>query len=316
MRQLQNSIEAQREKLEKELQQVQDSINRLRSQKKETRSLERRKEKLERDIQRLTTLAPTPVTLPPKPVEPEEARAPVDTLAGVREYNDFFGLYAKSVREKKPFRPLGFIPGPAVIPEFREGGEVRIFAATSDVARQFKAIPTPWMKWEELPEKMRKAIDTWKTIVDGLGYEPTPYHFGLAIALREKGKPPAKHLTMVMTNFRYGPGDSERRFGVTLLPVLEGGEFVGLKVKTFNPDGIPDVPADGVLLKLDELRKDGPVQKMLALHGGTADPKPGMEENYRRRYDRDGNRLQQKKPQSQAPAQQQRPQFKRPTWKP
>ena len=58
------------------------------------------------------------------------------TKAGVSEYNDFFGLYAKSVRENRSFRPLGFIPGPAVILEFREGGEARVFAATSDVAKE------------------------------------------------------------------------------------------------------------------------------------------------------------------------------------
>ena len=51
------------------------------------------------------------------------------TKAGVREYNDFFGLFAKALRENRAFRPLGFIPGPAVILNFREGGEViRIYA--------------------------------------------------------------------------------------------------------------------------------------------------------------------------------------------
>jgi len=207
------------------------------------------------------------------------------TKAGVREYNDFFGLYAKSVREKKPFRPLGFIPGPAILLEFREGGETQVLAATPDVAQGFEQVPTPWMKWEALPEKIRQALAAWKAYVDGLGYEPSPYNLGLARGLLE-GKVPTKYLAMVMPRFRYRPDDPEKPLAVALLPVMVGGELQGLKVKIYNPKGIPDVPADGTILTLDELKNGrGPVQKLLRTW-------TLMENNYLGRYDRDGNRLQ------------------------
>ncbi len=208
------------------------------------------------------------------------------TKAGVKEYGDYFGLYAKSVRENRPFWSLGFIPGPGTIPEYREGGEVRILAATSDVARGLGTVPTPWMVWEKLPEKIRQARAEWKALVDGLGYEPSPYNLGLARGLLE-GRIPSKYLAMAMPYFRYRPGDPEKPFGVVLLPVVVGGEIQGLKVKIYNPKGIPDLPADGAILALDELKNGrGPVQKLLRTTAL-------METNYLGRYDRDGNRLQQ-----------------------
>jgi len=212
------------------------------------------------------------------------------TKAGVSEYNDFFGLYAKSVRENRPFRPLGFIPGPAVILEFREGGEARVFAATSDVAKAIGGtIPTPWVAWDKLPEKIRKALAEQKAVVDGLGYEPSPYNLGLAKALLD-GRAPTKYLAAVMPRFRYRGGDPELPFGVALLSVLEGGVLKGLKVKTYNPRGIPDVPADGVILALDELKNGrGPIQKLLRTWAL-------METNFLSRYDRDGNRRQNSQP--------------------
>ena len=247
-------------------------------------------------------VTPTPAKPKPAPATPEApVRKTGDTLAGVREYSDFFGLYAKAVRERKSFRSLGFIPGPAVILDFREGGEARIFAATSDVARGFKEIPTPWMKWEALPEKIRQVLAAQKAVVDGLGYEPSPYNLGLAKALLD-GRPPAKYLAAVMPRFRYRPGDPELPLGVALLPVLEGGELKGLKVKTYNPKKIPDVPADGTILSLAVLKDGrGPVQKLLRTWAL-------MEENYLGRYDRDGNRRQSQSQSQPRPANQQRPQ--------
>lgn len=212
------------------------------------------------------------------------------TKAGVSEYNDFFGLYAKSVRENRPFRPLGFIPGPAVILEFREGGEARVFAATSDVAKAIGGtIPTPWVAWDKLPEKIRQALAAQKAVVDGLGYEPSPYNLGLAKALLD-GRAPTKYLAAVMPRFRYRGGDPELPFGVALLSVLEGGVLKGLKVKTYNPRGIPDVPADGAILSLAVLKDGrGPVQKILRTWAL-------METNFLSRYDRDGNRRQNSQP--------------------
>ncbi len=205
------------------------------------------------------------------------APTPAMTKAGVREYNDFFGLFAKSVRERKTFRPLGFIPGPAVLVGFQEGGDIQIVAATPDVATGLKTIPTPWMKWEELPEKIRKALEEWKTGVDGIGYEPSPYNFGFARGLLE-GRIPPKFLAMTMPHFRYRPGDLELPFGVVLTPT-EGG----MKVKIFNPRNIPDVPKDDTVMTFDELKNSrGPIQKLLRTWAL-------MEGNFLGRYDREGN---------------------------
>lgn len=229
--------------------------------------------------------APTTTITPPTVAStiPPATTQEVMTKAGVREYNDFFGLYAKSVRERRAFRPLGFIPGPAVLLNFREGGEVQVFAATSDVARGLGTIPTPWMAWGKLPEKIRQALGEWKAVVDGLDYEPSPYNLGIARGLLE-GRAPSKHLAMVMPRFRYRPGDPELPLGVALLPVMVGGTLEGLKVKIFNPKGIPDMPSNGAVLKLDELKNGkGPIQKLLRTSAL-------MEGNFLSRYDREGNR--------------------------
>jgi len=213
----------------------------------------------------------------------EEFPKPGDTRAGAQEYSDFFGLYAKSIREKKAFRSLGYIPGPAIILEFREGGEIRVLAATSDVAQKIGTIPTNWMSWEDLPKKIQLALAEHKSVVDGLSYEPSPYNLGLAKKLLEE-KAPSKYLSMTMIRFRYRPGDPEKPFGVVLLPITEGGVLAKLKVKTYNPGKIPDVPQNGTLMSLAELKDGrGPVQKTLRTWAL-------MEENYFYRYDRGGNR--------------------------
>jgi hypothetical protein len=205
------------------------------------------------------------------------------TVAGVREYKDYFGLLAKSVREKKPFWSLGFIPGPAAIPEYGEAGEVRIIAATPDVAKVLGTVPTPWMQWEELPEKIRQVRVKWKVMVDSLDHEPSPYNLGLARNLLE-GRIPSKHLTMAMLRFRYRKGDPEKPFGITLLPILVGGNVQGLEVKVYNPAGIPDVPDDNAILTINDLKEGkGPVQKLLRTCAL-------MENNYFVRYNRLGNR--------------------------
>lgn len=208
-----------------------------------------------------------------------------DTRAEFRHYETFFGLYAKSVRERRPFRSLGFIPGPAVVLEFREGNEVRIFAATSDVAERIGTVPTAWMQWNDISLEVRQPIDAWKAVVDGIGYEPSPYNIGLAKMLLD-GRAPTKYLAMAMPRFRYLSGDPELPFGVVLLPVLEGGELKGLRVKTHNPKNIPGVPADDTVMTLAELKDGkGPIQKLLRTWAL-------METNYLGRYDRDGNRRQ------------------------
>lgn len=284
-------------------------------QKKQRREARKKKEKRFSSFQELQEVVKVGVISKKEPNTTSVATPPRDTSAvppatdketvtkaGVKEYNDFFGLYAKSVRERRPFRSLGFIPGPAVVLEFREGNEVRIFAATSDVVHGIGTVPTPWMVWEKLPEKIRQAIGEWKTVVDGLGYEPSPYNLGLARELLG-GHPPTKYLAMVMPRFRYRPDDPEKKFGVALITIMEGGESKGLKVKTYNPDDIPDVPADSAILKLNELKNGrGPVQKLLRTTAL-------METNYLGRYDRGGYRLQQND-QSQSrsrPADQPRP---------
>ncbi len=223
----------------------------------------------------------------PAPVAMVAKAIPI-TKAGVQEYNDFFGLYAKSIREKKAFRPLGFIPGPAVLISFREGEEVQITVATTDVARGLKTLPTPWMKREELPEKIRQALDEWQTVISGMGREPSPYNLGFAKdgerdlgfaqGLRQ-GKMP-NHLAMAMPHFRYRPGDPELPFGVVLI-AIEGGMRLE---RAYNPKNIPDVPAEGTVLTIDDLRfGKGAVQKLINTWSG-------MEDNFLRRYTRWGER--------------------------
>lgn len=214
--------------------------------------------------------------------------------AGVRQYDAFFKLYAKSVREKKAFRSLGYIPGPAVILDIREGGEVRILDATSDVAEIIGTIPTPWMAWEELPVEIQEGLAEHKAVVDELGYEPSPFNLGLATALLDD-RAPAKYLAAGMPRFRYRGRDPELPFGVALIPVVEGGELKGLKVHIYNPKGIPDCPPDGTLLTLAELKEgQGPVQKLLRTWAL-------MERNYRHRYQRDGNRHQRREGNKSSP---------------
>lgn len=223
-----------------------------------------------------TTPAPAATVAPEK----KEA-AVVMTKAGVREYNDFFGLFAKCLREKGGyFRSLGFIPGPAVILNFRKPNgewEVQITAATSDVAKGMQ-IPTPWMKASQLPEKTMRALVEHKAVVDGLGYEPSPYNLGLARALLG-GQIPAKYLAMVMPKFRYRPGDPELPFGVVLTLAEDGMKLE----RVYNPQGIPDVPAQGAVLSLTFLKDNrGPAQKLLRTWAL-------MEGNFLARYAPDGS---------------------------
>ena len=221
-------------------------------------------------------LIPTPATVAPT----ERKEAPTTTKAGVKEYNDFFGLFAKQRREGGYFRSLGFIPGPAVILNFRKpngGWEVQITAATSDVAKGIQ-IPTPWMKTSQLPEKMMRALVEHKAVVDGLGYEPSPYNLGLARALLG-GQVPAKYLAMVMPKFRYRPGDPELPFGVVLTLAEDGMKLE----RVYNPQCIPDVPAKGAVFSLAFLKDDrGPTQKLLRTWAL-------MEGNFLARYAPDGS---------------------------
>lgn len=195
------------------------------------------------------------------------------------QYDEFFSLYAKSVRKKKPFQSLGYIPGPAVILDFRDVEKIRILDATPEVG--INTLPTPWMKRQDLPEQIRQGLAAYTIMVEGLGYKPTPYQFGLAKSVLE-GYPPKKYLAMIMARFKYRPTDPELPFGVALLTVSEGGKVMGLKVKTYNPCLIPDVPAEGTIFSLTELRNgQGPVQKLLKIWAL-------LENNYFSRYDRNG----------------------------
>jgi len=278
--------------------------------KKNRQEDEEEEKKLEGEPQQLSV---------PTPEEEKTEETPTrvaDTIAGVREYNTFFGLYAKYVklvREEEAFLlflSLGYIPGPAVILEVREDGEVRILETTPNLVRELGTVPAAWMARDKLPERIRQAWAEWKDCVNKLGYKPSPYNLGLANDLL-RGRFPRKHLTMYMRKFYYGSDDSPKQFGVTLIPLWEGEEFKGFKLETHNPDNIPNVPADDTVLQFEDLEKEGPVQKMLNTHGGNK----GMEKNYSDRYDRDGNRRQQSQPRPQPrSANQQRSQYKRPTW--
>lgn len=230
-------------------------------------------------------LAESPTDKPPtRALAPEkpEAQAPASlptksdktTRATKENYDEFFRVYASAVKQDLPgFRPLGYIPGPAAIFEFREEGEIRILEATPDVTKELgTSLPTPWIVWDKLPEKIRNGLTNWKALVDGLGYKLSPFHFGLARAL-QNGKLPAKYLAMGMTHFQYG--DRQVPFGVVLLPLLPEK----LKVeKIYNPERIPNVPEVGTLLTLSDLREgEGPIQKLLKVL-------TRMENNYFARY--------------------------------
>lgn len=217
---------------------------------------------------------------------------PPMTVAGKAEYDAFFGLYAESVRQGKEagFRPLGFIPGPAIILDSRGDGKVQISAATPDVAKGLKKLPSPWISWGQLPKEIRQALEEWQSVKLGIGYAPSPYNFGLARNLLA-GKAPTKYLAMMMPHFRYRPGDPELPFGVILTPAADQK----MRVKTYNPQGIPDVPPEGTIMTLAELKEGrGPIQKLLRTWAL-------MEGNYLARFDRQGNPRQNQNDQKPVP---------------
>jgi len=221
------------------------------------------------------------------------------TKAGKPEYDHFFELYAIVTRSSNRcpslkeamagkqggmyFLPLGFIPGPAILLSFRpQNGGIQGVKATPDVAKGMK-IPTLWQKVAELPAKILQALKEWQSVIERLGYEPSPYNLGFAHGLLE-GRVPSKFLAMMMPHFRYRPGDPELPLGVVLIPTEGGG---GMKVeKIHNPRGIPDIPKVGTVMTLSDLKNGkGPVQKLLRTWAL-------MEGNFLGRYDREGKRLQ------------------------
>lgn len=217
------------------------------------------------------------------------------TRAGVREYNDFFGLYAEIVSSSRRvcltdglagrqnglyFLSLGFIPGPAALLFFKDGN-VQIWDTTPDVKKGV-SVPTGLGAIEALPDKVREALEEWAGLVKGLGYEPSPWNLSFARGVLE-GNPPSRYLAMMMPRFRYRHGDSEVPFGIVLCPTRDedGMEVVAV----YNPakPPIPDVPEKGAILTFDGLKDDeGPVQKLLRTWAL-------MESNYASRYYRDGN---------------------------
>lgn len=247
----------------------------------------------------------------------ERAPQPVTTRAGTPQYDAFFGLYATLVRSSKCpslvralqgkawgnyFVPLGFIPGPAIILCFRKDGWVKMVDVTPDVrewlanearkaeeagkaeeAERLK-IPSSWMEVEKLPSKVLHSLSEWQTIIEDLGYELSPWNFGLAKRILE-GNPPSQSLSMVMPRFRYRSGDPERPLGIVLVPTEDGQ---GMKLeRVHNPQGISDVPDEGVVLTIEELKDGrGPVQKLLRTSAG-------MESNFLGRFTRTGERLSQ-----------------------
>lgn len=224
-----------------------------------------------------------PPIAPPSthPQFPRGERRPGDTIAGQTKYDLFFAIVAKAVREDKVtgFRPLGFIPGPAIIVEL-EGNKIRIIAGTPEETRRFGSVPTDWLDWNALPEGIRKPLEAYQVAVTELDHHPSSYHRDFSKKLLAGNLPP-QHLTMLMSNFRYKAGDPERPFGIVMLPAANGVKIA----KIYNPANVPDVPAEGTILPLDILKNGfGPVQKMLRTWAL-------MEDNYSLRFDEKGNRL-------------------------
>lgn len=214
--------------------------------------------------------ATVPALAPAKPAPQKVVEIPI-TKAGEAEYDAFFRLYHLWVKAQFKVRlneglagqggmyflPLGFIPGPAILLSFREG-QIQGTEATPDVKKGLK-LPATWTKVAEMPQRMQEALEEWKTVVEGLGYEPSPWNFGLARRVLG-GQLPSKYLSMMMPRFRYRPGDPELPFGIVLVPVEDE-----MKVeRVYNPQGIPDVPAMDTVLSLAILKDGkGPIQKLL-----------------------------------------------------
>jgi hypothetical protein len=197
---------------------------------------------------------------------------PAETKAGVKEYNNFFALYAQSLAgDGLVFWPLGFIPGPALL---TYGGEV--VSATPDVARQLPSVP---VRVASLPQRVRQAMEAWANLFQALGFAPTPWSAGAAQRLLS-GRKPDGILVIGMPSFRYRPGEMEVPFGVVLTSEKDGMRVA----RVYNPRHVfPDEPAEGTLLKFSDLKDGrGPVQKLLRTWAL-------MEANFASRYDRQGN---------------------------
>ncbi|MFH1714058.1 MAG: hypothetical protein ABH831_00430 [Candidatus Nealsonbacteria bacterium] len=217
----------------------------------------------------------------------------ITTKAGRQDYNEFFRLFHIRVNSAMPchslkealagtkggmyFLPLGFIPGPAVLLQFKEK-QVQVVEGTSDVKKGMK-IPSPWQKLENLPPKVQQVLVEWGNVIGKLGYEPSPWNFGIARQILE-GKLPKYYLSMVIPHFRYRPGDPEKPLGIVL--ILEEQNLKLLHI--YNPQGIPDLPNINTILTLEELiNGKGPIQKLLRTWAL-------MEGNYSSRYQNNGHK--------------------------
>lgn len=212
-----------------------------------------------------------PKLLPPAPGSGKSSSGPAETRAGVREYDEFFRLYAQSFAgQGLEFWPLGFIPGPALV---LYGGDL-VVAATPDVASGLPRLP---VSWDQLPERVRQAMEPWAALFQALGFAPTLWNTGQAKRLLSGCKPEGA-VVLGMPRFRYRGGDKEVAFGVVLEPTEDG-----MKVeRVYNPHHVPDCPFVGAVLKLQELQDGrGPVHKLLRTWAL-------MEANFASRYHRDG----------------------------
>ncbi|MBA4395183.1 MAG: hypothetical protein C0407_16660 [Desulfobacca sp.] len=198
-------------------------------------------------------------------------------VAGLKAEQD--GIYVAA---------LGFIPGTDVLLQFQKG-RIKVVDATSRIKEGMK-VPTEWMKVAELPERIQQALEEWKACIEALGYEPSPWNLGFAQRVLRGDEPP-QYLAVVMPRFRYRSGDREKPFGVVLVPGEHEDEMEVERV--YNPQDIPNVPAEGTVLTLEELKGgEGPVQKLnrtwalmesnfLARYNRYGEPRPPRSPSYR-----------------------------------
>lgn len=255
-------------------------------------------EEVEAFFRRQTTLqgkiiSPLPIKTRIRKTSMPRPTTVITTKAGRQDYNEFFKLFHIKVKSAVAcyslkealagtkggiyFLPLGFIPGPAILLQFKEG-KVQVIEGTNDIKKGME-IPSSWQKAESLPAKIQDVLNEWKNIIEELGHEPSPWNFPLAQQILGR-KLPKYHLSMMMPHFRYRPGDPELPLGVMLTP--EGEDLKLLHV--YNPGGIPDVPTVNTILTFDKLKNEkGPIQKLLRTWAL-------MEGNYSSRYLNDGHK--------------------------
>ena len=189
-----------------------------------------------------------------------------------REYEEFFRLYAvlgeskrcpslqEGLKGKKNgvyLLPLGFVPGLAVLLKF-QSGQVRVVSATKE-ARPEMEIASDWGSADSLPEKVQEGIERQRSLINGLGCEPSPWALGLASRLLKEGAVPV-YLAMGFTAFRWE--NEEQPFGLVLVPTENEGEVEVSRV--YNPAGL-DAPVSGTRITTEDIQFGGtsPLAKLL-----------------------------------------------------